>query len=743
MATGTDKSVTDSDVELVTWAQNKLTQFTTATNQWRNDAIDAYAAVAGDQWDAQVKQELEDDSRPVFTFNRIAGFIRGICGLETSTRNQVQFFGREIDDSGQADVVNGAVKYVRESCDADDEESDSFKDMLICGLGWTETYFTTEESTEGDIIVERCDPLHCAYDPSARKRGLADTRWRARYKWLPKSTIKDVWGASVADKISTEIDNDAERDETGGSIHVSGTRDPYADGDNDGDVKVTNGIKVVQFQYVKTCYYMEVMNPESGESEEITVEEFDKINKRLKKAKLPLLEGERVKHRQYRQMIFSGGVLLEDEVLPCAGFTLQAITGVRDRNCGVWYGFVRDLLDPQRWINKFFSSMADVVASQAKGGLLAEADAFVSKEDAADDWADPRSIVWLKRGGLERIKERSNQGVPAGLNQLLDFTVQSLPDVAGVNLEFLGMAGREQPGVLEHQRKQAAISTMAEFFNALRLYRKQQGRVLVQFIHAFINDGRLIRIVGKKEAKYVPLSFNLDTLKYDIVVDEAPNSPNQKEQTWQALMQVLPVAASMGMPIPPDVIQYAPFPQALKEDWLAYADQSGGNPQEMKAQMQQMQQQVQALQQENQQLKGKKEEAMAKIQLDGQSDQAKLQQDQQRIQAELQLKRETAQAELELKRETFMAEMQLEQMKLGLSNDLERERIQVNAAAQVESAAINGAQQAANKPEAKPEPASKEDGALKAVAKALEALAGPKTISDGKGKTYTVKPGKA
>lgn len=739
---------TKNEVDLVTWARGKMAQHSAATGDWRTDALDAYACVAGNQWDEAVRNELENDSRPVFTFNRVAGFIRGICGLETSTRNQVQFYGREVNDSGSADVVNGAVKYVREGCDADDEESDSFKDMLICGLGFTETYFTTEESVEGQIIVERIDPLHCAWDPSARKRGLADTRWRARKKWLPKGTIQDIWGSGIADKVSSELDVDSEAsEELGGSIHVTDPRDAYEDGDS-GNVKTQNGVLCVQFQYVKTCYYMLVVNPESSEEEEIEVDEFNKINKRLKKAKLPLLEGQRVKHRQYRQMIYSGGTLLEDEALPCDGFTIQAITGVRDRNNGTWYGFVRDLLDPQRWINKFFSSMADVVASQAKGGLLAEVDAFVNKENAQDDWANPRSIVWLKRDGLGKIKERTSAGVPAGISQLLDFTVQSLPDVAGVNLEFLGMAGREQPGVLEHQRKQAAISTMAEFFNALRLYRKQQGRVLVQFIHAFINDGRLIRIVGKQNAEYVPLSFDLETLKYDIVVDEAPNSPNQKEMTWQALMQVLPAAASMGMPIPPEVIQYAPFPQALIQDWMKFSNgEAGGSPQQ-KAQIQQMEQQLGALQQENQSLKSKKEESMAKIQLDGQEAQAKLAQAQQEAAAELQLEREKLQAELQMKRESFIMDMEFEREKMLTQNQLERERMGLQAQTQLDVTAINAGvamnppkePEEAEEPPA-PVPSPEYEKTMSAIAEALTALAGPKTITDGTGKTYTVKPG--
>ena len=53
----------------------------------------------------------------------------------------------------------------------------------------------------------------------------------------------------------------------------------------------------------------------------------------------------------------------------------------------------------------------------AKGGLLAEASAFVNKERAQEDWADPRSIVWLNEGGMDKIKERQSAGLPAGFSQ--------------------------------------------------------------------------------------------------------------------------------------------------------------------------------------------------------------------------------------------------------------------------------------------------------------------------------------
>lgn len=736
--------------ELVQWARGKMAKCLDETQDWRTETTEAYGLVAGDQWDESVRNDLEADQRPIFTFNRVAGFIRGICGLETSTRTAAQVFAREVSDSGATDVLNAAIRFVRESCDADDEESDAFKDMLIGGLGWTETLFTTEEDPEGEIVIERVDPMHMRWDTGARKRGLADRRWCARIKWLPIETIRDVWGKAKAEDIQATATTDKEfLEDLFGKAHDATEAHNYeADG---GNIVHTNNIPVVQFQYVKTAHFVSFVNPLSGVAEEVTEDEFDEIEEKFA-ANGVIIEGSKVKHRQYRQLIYSGSTELEEGELPCRGFTFQPITGIRDRNNGTWYGFIRDLMDPQRWINKFFSSMADVVASQAKGGLLAEADAFVDKSNAENDWANPRSIVWLKRDGLQKIKERTSAGVPAGLNQLLDFTVSSLPNVAGVNLEFLGMASREQPGVLEHQRKQAAIATLAEFFNALRLYRKQQTRVLLQFIDAFISDGRLIRIVGKKDAQYVQLARAPGALKYDVVVDEAPTSPDQKERTWLALTQILPVASNLGLPVPPAVLEYAPFPQALIDDWLKFAEDEGGMPPQARAKMQQLEEQVQGLSAENQKLKSKQEETMAKLQADkAQSDQQmELKANEQ--QADLALEQQKFQAQMALEWQKFQANLQLEYAKIGMQGDLEQERMvreDVRLSAQEDAA---GAAEGAS-------PVPRSGGVLQsisnaqtqtsealaalaeAVAKMAAATGAPKTISDGKGRTFTVTPG--
>lgn len=640
---------------LILWARKHLSGWDGTAGSWVEEAREAYAMVAADQWDAADAAQMEEDDRPMFTFNRIAGFIRGICGLEVTNRQEVRFLARTLEDTGLNEVLNAAAKWVRDECDAEDDESDAFKDMLTCGLGWTETHFTTENDPEGQIQIERIDPMQMRWDTSAKKRGLTDTKWRARLKTLPASEIEERWGKKIADEVRSHVEDSTDAlDELFSTPHDATRADEYRQ--NATGQAVKRGVPVVQFQYFTVKDYYRVMAPD-GSVIDIPQEKFKQVQKLT-----PDLPFQKYRKRQYRQLIYAGMTKFEDVALPSEDFTFQAITGIRDRNKGTWYGFTRDLTDPQKWVNKFFSSMADIVASQAKGGLLAEADAFVNKEQAQDDWANPRSIVWLKRNGLEKIRERNASGIPNGLAQLLEFTVGSLPHVAGVNLEFLGLAAREQAGVLEAQRKQAAIATLAEFFNAMRLYRKQQGRVLLQFIKTYISDGRLIRIVGKEGEQFVPLVRAPDAVKFDVVVDEAPTSPDTKARTWSALSQILPVVAKMGIPIPPEVLDYAPFPAGLQQAWKRQLQGQQAIPPQVQQQMQQMQQQIQQLMQENQKLKSKQEETMMGLQLDQQKAQAQTQMQAQEAQQKLAIEEQRAQRELALKEMIAQRELALKEM---------------------------------------------------------------------------------
>jgi hypothetical protein len=176
------------------------------------------------------------------------------------------------------------------------------------------------------------------------------------------------------------------------------------------------------------------------------------------------------------------------------------------------------------------------------------------------------------------------------------FAIGSLRDVTGVNLELLGQADREQAASLEMQRRQSAMTILATLFNSLRRYRKEQGKLMLQFIW-LLPDNTMIRINEKGNYKYIPLTKDHSIEKYDVIVDEAPSSPNQKQAVWAMISQLLQTTQ-----LPPEAIikllKYSPLPESVvSEIEAAMGLGATKSPEQLQQQLAQAEQALQVLEQ--------------------------------------------------------------------------------------------------------------------------------------------------
>ena len=129
----------------------------------------------------------------------------------------------------------------------------------------------------------------------------------------------------------------------------------------------------------------------------------------------------------------------------------------------------------------------------------------------------------------------------------MEFARDMVKACTGVNEEILGIVGRDQPGVLEQQRKQAAYGILSAFFDAKRRYQREQGRLLLAQIKIFLPDDTLVRILDQGTAVYIPIARALTDAEYDVVVDEAPAGPNQKAKVMAVLGPLLPEMFASGI----------------------------------------------------------------------------------------------------------------------------------------------------------------------------------------------------
>lgn len=491
-------------------------------------------------------------------FNRIPRVINAVAGLELQNPQEVCYYPREKGDLAASDILTGASNWVRESCDAEDEESQAFKDMLITGMGFMEARLDYEADPDGMIILERLDPLDILYDPSSQKRNLDDAAWIARQRFYSKKDFFELW-PEAEDETSLQF----EADPKGMQPHDA-TLAPWYINDQSSEIERHDAdeVEVIQYQYWvrETFYRVELMTGE--------VQEFEPSEFRSRRKEIMLVAKRYLKQyrKKYKQMFIVGDYILEQGDCPINAFTLRAMTGLVDHSKGIWFGLVQLMKDPQRWANKWLSQTMHIVNSNAKGGYFAETDAFEDNRQAELTLAST-SITWLNEGGMTKIQKKEPPLFPAQIDALLKYAISSISEIVGVNLEMLGMSNREQSGKLEYERKKTGVTVVADFFDALRRYRKEMGRVVADMIIEYISDGRLVKIVGDGLGQYVPLFKSEVDFKYDIVVDESPYSPDQRAQTFETLVTLFPAIQEAGIPLPQELLDYAPLPAQLIASW--------------------------------------------------------------------------------------------------------------------------------------------------------------------------------
>lgn len=542
------------------------------SSKWRETARQEYDMAAGEQWDERDKVALLDSMRQPIVFNRTAPMIDAVLGAEVLNRQDVNYIPRSIGRVKVAELLNAADDWARQNCDAEDEESDAFADAITCGMGWTETHMSYDQDAEGQIIISRVDPLEMWWDPNAKKRNITDRRYHFRKRAFDRQEFEEKFPGKY-ELIQSAQQNDHDADV---GLDHRPPYDKYKNEEMDGGGNNTPLLYVEHWQWweMEDAVTVSIPPQQPGgypQTRGLSHQEYVQMATQMMQAGQMPPQAMKVQRRVYFECFVAGSVILtEPRRLKCGSFTFNAITGKRDRNRNTWYGIVRALMDPQKWANKWLTQMLHIINSNAKGGLIYEKGTFSNQRKAEDDWAKPDSMIEVQTGALARgaLQPKPPPGLPVGHEKLLQFAIESFPQVTGINLELLGLVDREQAGVLEQQRKRSGYAILAIYFDALRRYRKLQGRVMVHYIQEYISDGRLIKIKGEDGYdQYVPLLRQPDAVEYDVIVDEAPMSQNQKDLVWGALVQLMPMLkdAPQAGQIVASLIEYSPLPSSVTQ----------------------------------------------------------------------------------------------------------------------------------------------------------------------------------
>jgi hypothetical protein len=601
---------------------------------WFKEAEECFGFVAGrsldgkGQWPGDSWQKMIDSGRQPIEFNRVGPIVDAVCGLEVNNRQEIKYLPRTQGDTQTDERLSSLAEWARDEAHSEDEESEAFRNAVICGRGATETRLDFDEEPTGKFVDDSLDPLQCGVDPGAKKPCFADRRYSWRYRDLAVDQAKAMFPGLLPAALHASWAMPIDTTDGG-----EGNKTDYPDETRAGMKSniPPKLVRIVQIEWWEPADIMLVATPDSEQPQEIDAEAWAELSEE-EQAQLP---AQRVARRRYRKAFLGGTTVLDQADIET--FQIQWVTGRWDRNKGYHYGVVRPMRDPQMLSNKTLAQVLHILNTNAKGGLLIEAGAFKNPREAEKDWSNPSKSITLNDGGLAKIKERTAPQIPAALVQLQEFSLSSINDVTGANVEMLGLADREQPASLEYQRRQSAMTILAPLFNALRHYRKLKGKTLLSLLK-LLPPGVLVRVLidpeqaeaehqqamvqwsqqpevqqylalvqqakaagqqppppppdlppqpeppdaqfmtnTKRGEQFDPTKFGLGPdARFDVIVDEAPSSPNQKDATWAAIQPFVSEIGAVPSAIP-IMLKYSPLPETAAKE-LGDALSNAGAP---------------------------------------------------------------------------------------------------------------------------------------------------------------------
>lgn len=532
-----------------------------------------------------------EKKRVLIEFNKVMPFVDAVAGFMTQNRRQAKYVARvpfAPKQEAYSIHTNAVSRYVREHANAEQLESEQDLDMLINGYGAVETdmsYILGNATTlpNGEILIQRLDPHTTFWDAVAKRKNLSDARWVGYWQ---DYDIKDALA----------LFPDSDKAEFGNAVPNDNDEDYYYDPYGGRYDKVSYGnslewtnqqeelVRVYNYQWFEYEKYYQADNPmytmQSGEAKMLAAEQlqiisdemdrgfedmftFDPTAKvltfdRETKNKLVEIFGKYIQpvewvRKRYYTAIISGKTVFKSYSSICQqDFSIQFKTGTYDPIRKIWTGMVNNMMNPQLYYNKALTELMFTIAANSKGGVLVERGAVKDIQEFEQRYASTTSVIEVEEGAVTQGKIMpKGQNVPTtGLDNILVLTDNSIADAAGVDKSFLGSnENKQETGILFRRRIRQVVSTLAKYFDSITLFQKNNARLMLDYIRVWSenNEGALIEL-SDEDGNYNTQELKQEPFmcEYGITIQEAPQTPEDKEETAEMISTIGDKVAAAG-----------------------------------------------------------------------------------------------------------------------------------------------------------------------------------------------------
>lgn len=516
------KDKTDDIIEL---ALERYARCIDAEQRNRELAIEDLRFANGEQWPEHIKKERDSEQRPCLTINRTQRYIKQVVNDIRQVRPAIKT--RPVDsvaDPETAEVMNGMIKAIEQSCNAEIAYDWATESAVTMGWGYFRITcdYTDPESFEKDIIIKRvANPFAVYLDPDRDEPDGSDAKYGFVVDTMPRDSFEEQYPEA-----SSEWSKEGE---------LGTGKEGWFTEDT---------VRVAEYWCLEEKAEKLSQLPDGslfwGEIEG-AIAVRDSVKTTLV------------------QRIITGQEVLEENSYPWKYIPIIPVIGEEANIEGetLYKGLVRDLKDPARLYNYSRSAAAERTALSPKAPWTGPKGAFKNPKWRTANSRNHPYLEWdteaVQKAGGHIPKRTDPPQLDMGLIQEIQHASQEFKDVSGIYDAGLGDRSNEVSGTAINARKVQSDIANFHFVDNLARAMRHAGRVILNMIPTIYSEERIVRILKpngdeetvKVNGQYIDPKtqkakhFDLKAGRYDIAVDIGPSYATQRQEAVESMLEVL------------------------------------------------------------------------------------------------------------------------------------------------------------------------------------------------------------
>jgi len=498
-----------------------------AWQPWMREAKTDVKHVLGDQWKDSDKAYLDAQGRPHLVINNLRRFHNLLVGYQRQNRLGISYKPFEGSDAVTAEQLSDLARLAMENDGGYHQMSRAFASTIKAGLDWVNIFVDFNEDWEsGDVGFKRTAWTKLFPDPLLQEMDLSDCNYLLRREPLTDTQAKMIIPGYKLDEGKGQA----------GPYEYKIILDP-------GEL-----IRLREQRHVLTEFWKREWKPKTWLYDITTGEKrlFDisksanNLESRLRfiMQQFPQLWIVRKKAKVVTLELYIGDdqVWKGEDPNGCGDFPYVPLFCYWDPEYDQmkWklQGIIRPLRDPQDEQNKRRSQILHIINTIATSGWMWEEGALEDESQMAN--ASGAGVqIRTKQGQLESVKQVQPPRVPLEILKLEEFLANDAQNISGINAELLAQMEKDTPGISIQLRQRQGLIIIQEIFDNLRFAKKMLGKRYAKTVQSNYSPQKVARILNQQPA---PAFYTKDFQKYDCVIDDAINSPTQREYNFHKLM---------------------------------------------------------------------------------------------------------------------------------------------------------------------------------------------------------------